>query len=113
MTKLTKLAAFAVTSISSFALATAPVAAATYYNTTTTGPANAAFSLAFMLCICVFAVLIVGLKIYLIVDAVNRDYGDDQSMLLIGILFLLFLGFPIGDILYWALIMQKYPKKQK
>lgn len=109
MLKFKSIAAAVTVALSTLA-ATAPVAAATY--NTYSDPVGAGVSLITLLCVCVVVVLILGLKIYLIVDATQRDYGNDNNMLLAGILILLFLGFPFGDIIYWALIMQKYPKKK-
>ncbi len=115
MTKLAKIATYVSTSLASVVVFAAPVAAATNtlpYTRLADNSLGTGVSLIILLCVCVLSVVILGLKIYLIVDAVNRDYGDDHNMMLVGILFLLFLGFPIGDIIYWVLIMQKYPKKK-
>ena len=65
----------------------------------------------FVICACIFGVAIFALWIYLIIDATQRDYGQDTNMLAVGILLLVLLAFPLGFILYWALIMTKYPKK--
>jgi hypothetical protein len=67
-----------------------------------------------MIC-CLFVPIIayLGLKIYLSVDAFSRDYGDDNNMLLIGLLLLWFadIFLFVGPLFYYFLIMQKFPKK--
>lgn len=69
------------------------------------------FSMFFLLCVCCLAILAVGLFVYLLIDVFQRDFGSDQSGLILGIILLVFLGFPIGYIVYFFAIMQRYPKK--
>jgi hypothetical protein len=104
----------AVVALTSLALLTSSVAAQSTKSTAAEAGALAVFSglyIVIMLCFCVLGVVVFAAWIYLIVDATQRDYGNDTNMLAVGILFLVFLGFPIGFILYWAMIMTKYPKK--
>lgn len=65
-------------------------------------------------CVLLFSLGYVAAKIYLTLDAVNRDYGDNNSPLLTGILLIWVLDMfipLIGLILYTLIIMPKYPKK--
>ena len=51
------------------------------------------------------------IQIYMIIDAIGRDFGDDESLRVVWILVLFFIGFPVGSILYYYMVMQKYPVK--
>jgi hypothetical protein len=57
------------------------------------------------------SVLLFALWVYQIIDVFNRDFGEDENMALASILILVLLGVPIGQIIYYFLVMQKYPKK--
>lgn len=93
--------------------AVSPILAQSYRTTTTYG-SNAGLDIFTLCCWALICLLIlVGFvgTIYLIIDATKRDYGTDSNMMIIGILLILFLGFPFGWFLYAVLIMNKYPKK--
>jgi hypothetical protein len=72
-----------------------------------------------ILCLGIFIILpMIGLigvciQIFMIIDVFTRDFGkqDDSSQKVLWVIVLLFAGFPIGAIVYYVLVMQKYPKK--
>ncbi len=72
-----------------------------------------------VLCLGIFIILpMIGLlgvaiQIFMIIDVFTRDFGaqDESTQKALWVLLLLFAGFPIGAIVYYALVMQKYPKK--
>jgi len=74
------------------------------------GVALVGASLLYLCCFAAMLAVMAVYYIYFIKDAVNRDYGADDNMKVIAILLIIFLGFPLGPILYYVLIMQKYPK---
>lgn len=90
-----------------------PVLAQTMRTTSSSQADGAAgiFFILFYCCICIFILISVVIFIYLIIDAFQRDYGADSNMLLVSLLLLIFLGFPVGAIIYYFIVMKKYPKK--
>lgn len=50
--------------------------------------------------------------IYMMIDVFMRDFGEDGNMAVIWFLVLFVAGMPIGGILYYVLVMQKYPLKK-
>lgn len=97
-------------SASALSLAVVPALAQSYYYTSSNS-ADAGVGLFIYCCICLIALPLIILQIYLIVDSFRRDYGSNSSMQVVGLLLLLIIGFPIGTLLYYFLIMQKFPKK--
>lgn len=86
------------------------------YTTSSTAATGASAGLTIFVCffyilICILAVVALGVLVYQVIDATNRDFGQDSSMLTVWILILIFLGFPIGSLLYYFVVMRKYPKK--
>jgi hypothetical protein len=79
--------------------------------------AGAAFSFLFLAIICcatLFSLAYLALKVYLTIDATSRDYGDNNNDMAIGIISIWVIDsfIPIiGLVIYYFLIMQKYPKK--
>jgi uncharacterized membrane protein len=72
------------------------------------------FIVVYLLCFAVIAVisgLLFALWIYQFIDVFQRDFGDNENMAIAGILLLLIGGIPIGQIIYYFLIMKQYPKK--
>jgi drug/metabolite transporter (DMT)-like permease len=88
----------------------APALAQTYYYSSSSSTADGV-SLLIYCCCCLLCLPFLALQIYLIVDSFKRNYGADSNMQIVGLLLLLLIGFPVGSILYYFLIMKKYPKK--
>lgn len=60
----------------------------------------------------VIPVVALGITVYFIIDASRRDFGPhDDNQLLLWILILVFAGFPIGTLIYYLMVTQKYPLK--
>lgn len=98
--------------------AVAPVLAAAATTTAETEAASAFAASMFAVLILAFYVFIgvalcLGLvmQIYLIVDATQRNFGNEENAQLMWIVILLFVGFPVGTLLYYFMVMKKYPKK--
>ncbi|MFW5702444.1 MAG: hypothetical protein ACOCXP_00570 [Candidatus Dojkabacteria bacterium] len=76
--------------------------------------AGGIISILIFLCLCLFIIAYIGLKVYLTIDALNRDYGEDKNGKVLGLILIWvidwFITF-VGLILYYFLIMRKYPKK--
>ncbi len=110
--KLSRLALGAAT-LSAFV---APVLARGYdYSYSYSSDGMDAISLVILCCVCVFSLVYLGLKIYLTVDAFKRNYGEDSNMKIIGILMIWILDWIVplvGLILYYFLVMRKYPKSE-
>lgn len=71
---------------------------------------DAMVSSLFVYGICCLMVLIAGLMAFLLLDLTKRDFGKEYNILVIaGLLLILF--FPLGHIVYYFAIMQRYPKK--
>lgn len=73
----------------------------------------------FFAMICTFIIVglvFLGLNVYLTIDALNRDYKEDESMKIIGLLIIWIAPNIISIfsyLLYYILIMKKYPKAEK
>lgn len=97
----------------------APVLAQYSYETSSSsssdGALGGAFGLFFFCCIFIFALAYLGLKIYLTIDCLNRNYGDDKNGKLLGIVMIwivdMFIA-PFGLVLYYFLVMRKFPKSK-
>jgi hypothetical protein len=108
-----KLQKVAIASTAVLSLLTPVLAQTDYSYSSSTDDGAGAFVLVMYCCLCIFSLLFLGLQIYLIIDALGRDFGSDNSMLIVSIVLLVFLGFPVGTIVYYFLVMKKYPKKAK
>jgi hypothetical protein len=97
--------------LSAMMMAVAPVLAQRYYNDPADDAIFGSFMFFFYCCLCIFGIVAMGVQIYFLIDSFKRDYGEDDNMQIISILILLLLGFPFGTLIYYFLVMQKYPKK--
>ncbi len=104
--------------LSTLALSTiTPILASSYrysYESSGDDAAIGGFMIVIYCCICIFSLLYLGLKVYLTIDATKRDYGEDSSMKIVGILLIWILDWIlpiIGLLLYYFLVMRKFPKK--
>lgn len=80
------------------------------------GAAGGIITLVIFCCLGVIGLAYLALKIYLTIDCLNRDYGQDNSMKIVGLLMIWIadsvLPF-LSLILYYFLVMNKYPKVKK
>ena len=96
-----------------------PILAQTY-NSSNTGEAESAvaggITLLIICCVFIFVIGYIALKIYLTLDALKRDYGDNTNGKVLGLALIWLVDLiiaPLGPILYYFLIMKKYPKMQE
>jgi len=107
MTKSIKRLGFAALSVLGSLATSAPALAQTYYYNSTD---DGAFSLITLCLVCLCTLPLLGINIYLTMDAVKRNFGKDESMRLISVLIIWLLTFPIGALVYFLVVMKKYPK---
>jgi hypothetical protein len=110
--KLAKIA----TTLTTVALFVTPVLArsANSANSAAAGSVFAITSLLFTCFMCLIPIVVLAgyiLNIFFIIDATKRDFGNDKNALIVWIVVLLFVGFPIGTLLYYFLVIKKYPKQ--
>jgi hypothetical protein len=67
-------------------------------------------AMVFVLLPIAFIMISIGLTIWMVIDIFSRDFGDEQNIIVLWVILLIFT-FPIGHILYYILVMQQYPKK--
>lgn len=77
--------------------------------------AGGIFGLLIICCVFLFIVLYLGLKVYLTIDCLNRNYGEDKNGKVLGLVLIWVVDWiisPLGLILYYFLVMRKYPKNK-
>lgn len=113
---------FTTLALFTFLMLLAPIAAETVTTTQASEPASgfAVFaSLCFTLLFCgiylAIPLCVVGgyaISLLLIIDVFRRDFGEKENEKILWVIILLIAGFPIGVVLYYILVMRKYPVKK-